>query len=143
MTSNIDRITALWQAKRGTRDSESWWEQQAAGEQSWAVERGAVQTPSDDLKPFRSPPKSERPFWRSNDVRDWAVLGYTYHGKHVIRNPSSGKNELVPFDISLENTDSANLNSFFNQFYSWMDIPSAGYPDFLKQFYPIPLGQVE
>lgn len=144
MFSNIDRITALWQARLGLHDSRSWWKQQAAGESNWTAPKGASQKPSDYLVPFRHPKSNpgHEVFWTSDDVRDWKKLGYTYLGKRVISG-ASGQNELISFPIDLENTSSANLNAYSGQFYGWMDNAAPGSPSLIKQFYPIDLSNVE
>lgn len=140
---NIDRVTALWQVKQGLKNPSSWWDQQPLGERNWAISRGTVQTPKDDLKPFRRgrrDPGNEI-FWTSEDVRKWSVLGYTYLGKKV--RGSSGQNELVSFPIDFSETSQEDLNTYFNQFYGWMDIAAPGYPALIGQFYPINLSEVE
>lgn len=56
---------------------------------------------------------------------------------------SSGQNELATFDILPENADTKKINSFVNQFYSWMDLPTSSYPPLIAQFYPVDISQVE
>jgi hypothetical protein len=95
--------------------------------------------------PFRKPPNNESDgdgFWSSDDVRDWRTFGYTYQGKYVTRD-SSGKYELSTFDITPGKTETKEINSFINQFYSWMDLPTNRYPSLIAQFYPIDVSQVE
>jgi hypothetical protein len=143
--SNVDRITALWQAQQSFSDPNSWWSENRAEEGTWSVARGTVQKPSDGLVPFRKPPSGESEgdgFWSSNEVRDWTTFGYTYHGKYVTRD-SSGKYQLSTFDINPAKTEAKEINSFINQFYSWMDLPTNTYPSLIAQFYPIDVSQVE
>ena len=141
--SNIDRITALWQASLGSHDKRGWWDEQATAEGTWAVPEGTVQKSSDSLVPFRKSKKntSHEIFWTSNEIRNWKTLGYTYQGKRIVSR-ASGLNDLVSFDIDLDATDLISLNTFYGQFYSWMD-NAAPVPALVRQFYPFDISSVE
>jgi hypothetical protein len=142
-SSNVDRITALWQTKLGSDDPNSWWVEEAMGEQNWAVAAGTMQHPSDPLIPFRKSKATpgDETFWSSTDIRNWKPLGYNYLGRRIVSG-ASGRNELTTFPIDLDVTDSGDLNAFFGQFYSWM-ATGAPLPALLKQFYPLDLSKVE
>ncbi len=112
-------------------------------EGTFAVPAGTIQTPSDDLIPFRkekSNPGHDK-FWTSEDVRDWNKFGYNYLGKRIIRG-ASGQNELSTFPIDLDVTDRRDLNIYFGQFYAWT-ANSAPTPSLLTQFYPIDVSNIE
>lgn len=143
-TSNVDRITALWQAQRTSKDQRSWWTERRAGEANRAVSHGALQTPADALLPFRNAMRNpdHESFYTSNEIRKWTDLGYTYLAKRVVRG-RSGQNELVAFPLTLDDTNSTDCTTFINQFYGWLDVPETSYPDLIRQFYPIDLAQIE
>lgn len=103
-----------------------------------------MQRPIDSLHPFRSPKKnaSGEYFWSSDDARDWTTLGYNYVGKYIAQG-SSGKKDIVPFHISLKETNSTELMTFFNTFYGWADVAAPRYPDILREFYPIDVSSIE
>ena len=144
--ANVDRITAFWQAKQGKASKSSWWAETKSVEANWTMKQGAVQKPTDALIPFRKAPRdlNNETCWSSDDIRDWKSFGYTYLGKTVKRNQTTGQNELHNFPVDLENVQEADLNTYFNQFYGWLDAPTeTKYPDLIRQFYPIDLSQVE
>ncbi len=144
ITSNVDRITALWQAQLTSKDQRSWWTQRRAGEANRAVPNGALQTPSDHLLPFRKSMRNpdHESFYTSDEIRKWTDLGYTYLAKRVVRG-RSGQNELVAFPLTLDDTNSVDCTTYINQFYGWLDVPESSYPDLIRQFYPINLSQIE
>lgn len=143
MSSNVDRITAIFQSQQ-VGNIDAWWKEEAAGEASYNMERGTTLKPSDGLPPFQDPVSigSKEPFWTSDGIRNWTKLGYTYHGKYITRN-KQGQNELVTFPILPEGTKSSEINSYINQFYAWSDLPVRSYPAILSQFYPVDLAPVE
>jgi len=145
INSNVDRIAALWQAQRPTNDSSSWWTSKPAGEANRAFQMGDTLKPSDPLVPFRYSERNpgHENFYTSDKIRDWTSLGYTYLVKRIVRNKSTGRNEIATSLLAYGNSNSAEYTTYFNQFYGWLDIPESTYPDLIRQFYPIDLSNVE
>lgn len=106
---------------------------------------GASLTPDDPLVPFRRSRRnpSHEDLYTSQSIRRWTDLGYTYLVKRVVRNQSTGRNELDSSLLTLDHAGSPVYNVYFNQFYGWLDVPESTYPELIRQFYPIDLSQVE
>lgn len=70
--SQMDRLTALWQALHPS----SYFSTQTLGSGNYWYNQGDTARATDGLKPFHQ--NSAGAFWTSNGVRDWTIFNYTY-----------------------------------------------------------------
>jgi tyrosinase len=90
--SNVDRLAAIWEVLHSdSPPAESWFDGTDARDKdsgNWAIKKNHPDLPSDDLRPFH---KEGGTYWKSNDIRETAPLGYTYPELEKWKHLDSGK----------------------------------------------------
>ena len=88
MSSNIDRILAIYQALYPTESDDP---NEISDSSKWVPENGKVNSET-ALYPFR---KNAKEFWTSTDVRDWTTLGFAVPGNKKL--DKSGRDQLETY----------------------------------------------
>lgn len=75
---NVDRMVAIWETLH-SGDPHNWSDGTDARDKdsgNWAIKKNHADLPSEDLRPFHRDEGGS--YWKPNDVRETAPLGYTY-----------------------------------------------------------------